>query len=290
MKYRECLIILVLNCLCAAVFGQLEPVGKSIHSTTTKINLVEKQLVKLKDSLVFLQGGSAFQTGFLLDSIIMKWGELVIYYHLPERMVMAPIVRRRETGIIFNYNVYLRLTLDGNSLFPEKQYLLGDIGEGVSSKKEVNSHKIIWTHILQDYVNLQGELKVELEVEEFTNVLSWLNLNCQEIPIFETQQRLPYYIAGGVGAGLILTGAILGSRDSNGDPDNDIYSILMISGTGILAADAVFYFKRKRRYNLDLEIYKQYCGSNYLSICPIFEKSTGKNSAPSAGLRLALVF
>ncbi len=308
MKHWRYSILLILTGFPAWLLAQLQPVASSIHTLTARINLVEDQVKITGDSLTVLQGGSAFETEMLLDSLAIESGELAIYYHLPQRKKERGLDKRE---VQFTYTVTLGLILNGEPIVPEPQYLLGDMGAGLSLSGKDNQFRIQWAHILQDFVNIEGELKVSLKVEEYTNLLVLLELNCQEAPSFNFEQRLPYFLAAGAGAGLIVLG-IAEEMRSQDIYDNEYaksgslrqalplynkannkhhnYIIFTTAGTVILLTDAVLYFRRSRRYKKGKNIYDQYCPEKPLSLNPVFELPSGSPAGGQLGLRITYSF
>ena len=313
MKHWQFLLIFLLGGFPLLLHAQLQPVASSTHTLTAQINLVENQLQPRGSVVSIQEGGTAFETELLLDSLAIQSGELVVYYHLPQRE--APTIPRSKdktsSKVDFSYNISLDFTLDGQPLAPEPQYLIGDIGTGITPRMEGSPFRIHWTHLLQDYVNLQGVLTASLKVEEYTNLLVLLELNCQEAPSFNFEQRLPYYLAAGAGAGLIVLG-IFEEERSQDIYDNDYatstsfrralplynkannkhhnYIIFTSVGSAILLADAVLYFRRSKRYRQDKKIYDQYCSDKPLSIKPMLELPLGQSPGGQLGFRLAYTF
>lgn len=313
MKQTPFLLALLLSSTTTLLYAQLQPVATSTHTLTARVNLVKGQLERTSDTLNVLEGGSSFETDFLLDSLAIQSGELVVYYHLPERALPRAFSSksRQIQEVNFAYNISLNLTLNGQPLKPEPQYLVGDIGAGITPRKGNNHFQIHWAHILQDYVNLQGELKASLRVEEYTNLLLWLNVNCEVSPSFNFEERLPYFLAGVVGGGLIALGVgeeissqnIYDNKYANADNLREAlplynkannkhhnFIIFTTAGTVILLTDAVLYYRRSRQYKQEKNIFNQYCSDKPLTIDPVLGLPAGQSSGGQLGFRLAYTF
>ncbi len=295
----------------ARICAQLQPVASSIHTITARINLVENQLERAGGTLALLEGGEAFETDMLLDSLAIRSGELAVFYHLPVRDFPRRWFDKAGEKLAFAYDIGLVLELNGEALVPEPPCLIGDIGEGIMLREGTNTFRITWARLLPDYINLEGNLKVSLQVEEKSNLLNLRGINCGNAPAFSFDQRLPYFLAGGVGAGLVLAGVLeeAHSRDIyNNDYENaenyrqslGLYNkandkhhnflIFTTAGAAILLTDAVLYYRRTRNYRNDKRIFRQFCPEENLAVRPVLQLPAGQYGSGQLGLHLAYTF
>lgn len=316
MKNWRIITVALLIWLPFLLLGQLQKVATGIHSISAQINLVEGELEWEQDSMILIEGGGIFPNEMLLDSLAINYGELVIYYHLPKREISQPDDFSRKPPnneeVVFQYKVQLSLALNGESLTPQPEYILGDIGSNITPQEEGLSKMILWTHILQDYVNINGELTVRLTIEEQTNFFYIFGSFCAERPLFEFEQRLPYYMVGGVGIGLVVAG-ILEECSSNNiyenrylkssslkeanpwyDKANNKHHLAIIFaavGSAIFVVDALLFYQRDRIHKRESARFERVCtGFKSLTFNPVLELPASQPNGGQLGVQIVYTF
>ena len=202
------------------------------------------------------------------------------------------------------YEVLPLIRLNGQRLLLAADEFRGNFGRPVPS----GTQQIVWLNPQERYINLSGQLEIELRVNQWGEQES--PYNCAlGAPTFNNKQKRPYLLAAGVG----ITGIGLGqlfkqSRNDNYDQyqnagaladatpyyeeanrHHHTYLILTWAGVGILAADAVLYLIRQNKYKRELKYYETYCRPNSIGLQPVLELPNGDLSpGGSIGLKLTL--
>lgn len=207
--------------------------------------------------------------GVSADSIqlTLQNGELLIQYQLPEL---------EEEGRY--YSVTPRIMLDGRDLlvFPHEEFR-GDWGEPLLP----GLRQLEWIDLPQRYIQLQGALEVVLSIERWGERKLPYDCSLGE-PQFTGKQRLPYYLAAGLGVASIGAGQLLRKQSQriydkdyttaetqeaasphykNANGKHHAHLILTYAGAGIVIADAALYLIRQGKYKKHRKLYQQYCGS-----------------------------
>ena len=184
--------------------------------------------------------------------------------------------------------------------------LRGDWGQPI----QPGSRQITWINVFDRYLNLKGELTVSLTANLWgTRVLPY---DCSlGAPSFTSKQRMPYYLAAGLGAASIGVGQIFKQQSDNiyndeyltansvseaEDPfnrannANQTYVILTYAGAAILVTDAVLYLIRQGKYQKNLKLYNQWCRDGSISLRPAVDFSSPASPSGTIGLNLKLTF
>lgn len=208
------------------------------------------------------------------------------------------------------YEVVPAFSLDGRPLsISPYDDLRGDHGSG--NPLAPGAHQLRWKHPLERYPYLQGSLQVTLQVTTRNKVIYPYPCELGE-PEFTARQRLPYFVAAGVGAASIGLGQLFRSqRDevyenqykvqtklSDAEPlyqdannKHHLYQILTYAGAGILLADATLYLIRQRKFKRNFELWKscpEYKAK--LGVEPTLGVPGGGGSGGSVGMRISLSF
>ena len=264
------------------VLGQnTEELGAVVQTARAQINLAEGRLSEA--------------TSAENVRLELQYGELSVFYQLPEL---------GEEGRFYEVEPAIRLNGRELLLVPSEEFR-GDWGRPLTP----GARRLLWIDLPARYIQLQGELEMVLTVRRWGERKLPYDCSLGE-PRFTARQRLPYYLAAGLGAAAIGAGQIfreqsqrIYDRDySNSetleeasplyeDANNKhhTYLILTYAGAGVLAADAALYLIRRRRYKKNMEWYEQYCRENSLSFRPAAEwPSAGKEA--SVGLKMTWTF
>jgi hypothetical protein len=222
-------------------------------------------------------------------------GELSIQYMLPELgdagryYELLPIIKLNGEDLLLNPHEALR----------------GDWNQPLTP----GAKRLLWINLQSQYVQLEGELEIVL-----TNHL-WgerkLPYDCSKgVPKFSTKQKLPYYIAAGVGAASLGLGQVF-RKQSQDIYDNDylaastlddanplyddanskhhMYLTLTYIGATILVADVTLYLIRQRKYKKNKELFDTYCTKPEIGMQSSLDLSAGFVTG-GPGLKLNMKF
>ncbi len=269
--------------LAFVISGHAQPqvLNSSSRTFRATVNLAAGQLSDQQ-----LSAGTA--TSDLEDlSLQLRNGDIIVSYRL----------KNPDDREDF-YLTALTATLNGVPLPAAPEFLSGDVGTPLTSGGQ---RQITWSGLLEKYVNLEGELTITLTAERWGELQ--LPVDCDNPPSFTSKQRVPYYIAAGLGAAAIGIGQIFrAQRDDkyqeyentrNYDAATPIYNdanskhhtylILTYAGAGIIVADAVLYIIRQSRYKKKLRLYQEFCNQSNLTLAPEVEIPMSQAIGPSQG-------
>jgi|GEM_PF-6972545 len=236
---------------------------------------------------------------FVDDPLTLERGDIIISYRLPP-------TREQEF-----YEVRVSFSLNGAPLQPDLRYLRGAVGSGIEVAAGEEIKEIAWTNLLEQYINLNGELRMELTVVLHGMIPGCLEVDCTAgMPAFN---RKPFLWAGIAGAALIGVGQIFDSRaddkyedyatfkpldnpetdpedlyqDANGD--HHTYLALTYAGISVLAVDAAWYLIKELSHQRKVRRYRECCRDNALTIRPVVDLPQGDGLA-QMGLKIRLNF
>lgn len=202
------------------------------------------------------------------------------------------------------YQLALAVELNGEPILPAPEHLRGKLGQPVTE----TNHAISWNNLLEQYINLEGKISFTLHAELWGE--RFLPIDCAIVPSFSGKQRLPHFIAAGLGAAAIGAGQLFKNQsddiynndyltsetlaeaqpryeDANGK--HHTYLVLTYAGAAVLAVDAAWYIIRQIRYNKKMKLYKQYC-PNAVGIQPFIGLPAQNTPNGMAGMRFTLPF
>lgn len=265
MKYLQPLLILLLF-LPFLALAQPQVLSSSSQSIKGSIDLISDKLTT---------EGTTGSTNAKISKLelAVQNGDIVITYQLAAL----------EEDHFFE--ILPTIKLNGQQLLLAKDEFRGDLGRPVPP----GSRQIIWLHPLERYVNLEGELEVEITANDWGEQILPYDCALGE-PTFTAKQKRPYVLAAGLGVASIGASLLfkkqrddaydtyLGSSLENSEENykdanskNHTYLILLRSGIGILAADAVLYLIRQGKYKKDLKNWETYCKPDGIGFRPVIE-------------------
>ncbi|PHN00894.1 hypothetical protein [Flavilitoribacter nigricans] len=202
------------------------------------------------------------------------------------------------------YEVLPVIKLNGQRLLLAADEFRGDFGRPLSP----GTKKITWLNPLERYINLSGELEVELRVNQWGEQEFPYDCELGE-PTFTGRQKRPYLLAAGLGAASIGAGQLFRNRRDDtydqyqssetlaeatpyyedANSQHHTYLILTWAGAGILAIDAAMYLIRQNKYKKDLRNYETYCNPNRIGFQPVIElPARSMHPNGSVGFKLTL--
>ena len=288
---KNTILIFTLLCFSMASYGQTELLKKEVFQNKVKINLAEN-LLELNSSL-----STANEDVINVSNIELIDKELVISFNS----------QTLENGEYFLSK--LQVLLDGQPIVIEPENLFGEFDKKIEFQQASQSHKILWTNLMEDYINLKGQLEITLITEIYGTRDLPYNVDCGIKPSFTKKQKLPFIIAGVLGAGSVGAGQIFNNKSDDQyqtylsqetfDAADPFYQdanknakrgeILTIAGASVLAVDAIWFFIKQRRFKKQLETYNEFCNPEKLNIQPTIGFEPSSNTINS-GLTLTLNF
>ncbi|MCB0633242.1 MAG: hypothetical protein R2824_23330 [Saprospiraceae bacterium] len=264
------LFLFLLLILSGRAYAQMEILESAAPKVTSVINLIQEGITP-----GIVEGATAKISQLQLS---IEKGDVVLSYQLP-------VLEDDQF-----YEVMPQIKLDGKALIIAPDEYRGDLGRTVAP----GSRRIIWLNPLERYVNLTGQLEVQLLVNIWGERQKPYDCSLGS-PTFTAKQRLPYLVAAGVGVASVGVGQLFRKQKETtyddyinadtktaSDPiyldansKNHTYLILTWTGTAILAADAVLYLIRQKRYKRNLNYYETYCKSGSTSFQPLIELPNG---------------
>ena len=226
----------------------------------------------------------------------VKYGELVLDYVLKD-----PSFKKEQLD--HSYFVSIELYRGNVPVFVRPDRIFGDIDTLVGGER---NRQVVVTGLMEDQVALTDTVRIVLSVEHSFDLNE--SILCSEgEPKWRMQQKLPFIMGAVGGAGLIAIGAVLEADAQNTYDEylvetdkatgEDLYADantqhkwaqgLMIGGGVIIAADVVWYFMRRKRYQRQKYLYDTYCGGATMKLEPHFE--TG-NLALGRSTNIGLTF
>lgn len=290
--------------------------GIAQSSVVADIDLANKQFTNVKISDSFSIPGSqkkdtlSFPEKVAGLSAKLENNEIVLTYRL------------KKTAKEQYYRIGLTATLDGKPLptaiRPEQ--VSGAYGPYVIVEDNSTILKTIWGDLIPSYLNLEGELAIDLEVSlERSNFLEV----CEKgRPTFFTWKDQKWHaVAGVVGLGSLIAGQTFKNRRddnyqtytnlseefnsagatkkaeiSNEHPrlleeakdQDDQYRFFSWVGAGILAGDLIWELIRFAKFERDNKDFYRYCtGQNKVSLRPVILPGT---LSSTAGMQLKVRF
>lgn len=238
-------ILLLLNVLASMTcFAQVEFLSKEEVQQQLQINLAKDILEITTDKKSAINSTVTISRTELVDKDII--------IHLTQKPF--------KNGEYFVVN--LGVKLNDQTLPIEPENLFGDVNKKISFTSEPQTHKIIWTNLMEEYIDLNGELKISLTIEIHGNRALPYNVDCGIEPTFTTKQKMPFLIAGILGAGSVAAGQYL-KNESEKDYDTYLVQetydeaepfyqdannkanagrILTYTGITVLTVDAIWFF------------------------------------------------
>ena len=178
-----------------------------------------------------------------------------------------------------NYMLDMRATLDGQPIDIMRSDLYGPLGDELPAQGGLR-YQVIWTNLHERYIDLSGELTLTITAQRYGVPRLPYGLECGVPPAFTKKQRLPYYLAAGVGLASIGSSIIFKGK-SNDTYDNEYLTrnfaeqaepfyqsansdhqkslVMRYAGIGILAVDAGLYIYRLIRLRKKEEAYREFC-------------------------------
>lgn len=273
----------------SAQFQELDTLSKTISAT---IDVAAEQLRLDAD----FSRGNHTELGIQDFDLSLRNGELIISYDL------LPTTEEQH------YVLSLDITLNGEPIHLAPEYLKGSIGQNLNG----GTGTIIWTNLLEQYINLKGQLKVRLIAHIWGDFFARFGIDCSaDRPDFTVKQQIPYYAAAGVGLISIGVGQIFRSKRNDiynnqyktsstldqatphyDDANNKhhTYLILTYAGTAILLADATWYIIRQIKTKRNQKLYDRFCKQPSLSLKPVFELPSNGTLTGQAGVKLVYTF
>jgi len=219
----------------------------------------------------------------------VKHGEIVLDYTLKD-----PKFRKEQLD--HQYYTKIELYYGGNPLCVRPDMIFGDID---SLTKGSGERQVIISGLLENEIDLRDTLEIILTVEHSFDLGE--SILCSDgRPKWDFQQKVPFIMGAIGGAGLIGIGAALEfeAQDTYAEYEqatdrtmgDDLYNEantthkwaqgLMYAGAGIIAADVVWYFVRRKRVKRQQYLYDTYCSTAGVQLKPHFE--TGNIAAGNA--------
>lgn len=275
--------------LSSLTFAQNSLTGQDQQTLIATINLIQNEFEITKQ-------GSQQGDLILKYSVALENGELVFNYMLP------------KLGENEFYQTNIILDLNDRPLVPKRDDFIGAIGDKVTPPGE-NMNKVILTNLIQNYINLVGDLKLTLSVKRFAPQPLLYGVTCDEIPQFTIKQKLPYIyagIAGGLSIGAGQLFRIKGNQDFEAYEQIDDFTAaephyqdyeknagaaeaFTYAGIALLVVDVVGYTFRSIRHKKRVEVYNEYCNpQDRLTLQP-FTIIT-EDQQLSIGLKLGYTF
>lgn len=284
--------LLLLNLLVSiSCFAQIELLQTEVLQEQIQINLA-------KDVLEITTAKKQATNGTVsISHIELVDKDLII--HLDQKPF--------KNGDYFIIN--LAVKLNDETLPVEPENLFGELNKNISFSNEPQTYKIIWTNLMEEYIDLNGELAISLNVDIYGNRDLPYNVDCGIEPTFTTKQKIPFLIAGILGAGSVVAGEYLKNESEkdydtylsqdNFDAAEPFYQdandkantgqILTYAGIGILTVDAIWYFVRQRRFRKQREVYNEFCKPKNISFQPHVELPFGGKEL-NTSLKLTYTF
>ncbi len=265
-----------------------------------EIDLVNNQLEMTDLSAAIREEGNwtgqEYQPLSGIGAVTLEQGELVIRYTPP-------------TSADFPwpayYQVELNVSINGAPLdpAPAPEY---QIGTGRIAAAGNSPRKIILSHLLQQYVQLVGQLKVELRVEALIDCRGLMD----DLPPPQFR-KTPYLITGGLGAGMLVAGGVLWADSQRryddyldaGDAQSaePLYEkanrrrhaslVLLFGGAAVLTGDVIAYFVRKGKLRRQQrEELRQFCYSPLPGVELQPELELPSISIPNGSLGIKLTY
>ncbi|NND35025.1 MAG: hypothetical protein HKN76_20735 [Saprospiraceae bacterium] len=208
------------------------------------------------------------------------------------------------------YRINIRAMLDGAVINIKQEDLLGDYQDRIPASGS-QGKEIIWSGLLDRYYDFRGRLEVILSVELWGQPTLPFGVRCDEVPVFDGRQKLPYYIAAGAGLAALGISFVIGS-EAQKIYDDDYLSqnfeqaaepfyqdandkrhtalLLRYGGIAVLVADAAVYFYRRDRHKKKLATFSEFCGNAPVSVRPVYERTSEALAGSSIGLKFAYRF
>lgn len=279
----------ILSSLALLAVAQVQQLGTSVFRIEARVNLLANQ---------FALEAEPNQQGSLLRNVQITWEkfDIVVAYELP-----------RTEGEQY-YEIILEASLDGEKLpmHPDDQW--GDVGRVVNEEGTIK--QIIWTGLLDRYKQLDGNLSIQLRVGFWGKPSLPFGVDCDNLPVFTSKQKLPHYIIAGIGAGALGASFIVGNEaqdiydnqylaESFEQAAEPFYQqandkrhqelILRYAGIGLLSLDAAWYIYRSIRHSQRLKTFEEFCGDSVVQINPYY-KSWQSSGGSQLGLQLTYRF
>ncbi len=244
------------------------------------------QLDLIKDALVLTQQE-------MLPTTENKCLNLNVRLYNNELLISYQLDDPGEEGY---YIVDLEIEMDGQSIQPHSGFLLGDLGKINVSGNEAK--QIIWTQVISDLPDAAGELELTVKIEWWGRQYLAYGVNCNEYPTFGFRQKIPFYagLVGGLGGlvgGAVIknnagkhlerhkTSNVLSERMTEYDNYVDqlqAAEIVTYVSIGIIAADALFYFLRKKKHKKRVRVFEEFCNTDRMSVQPFWNVPTASRS------------
>lgn len=229
---------------------------------------------------------------------------------LDEKEILLDLVPLELPGTQY-YQVRLTASLNGEALTISPENLLGDLVEAIPVEKVNQSQSLIWTNLVEDYLNLKGKLTLTIVTEAYGKQILPFKVDCGVVPTFTGKQRMPFLLVGLVGAGGLVAGEFFQNASAkdydsylrqesqalaepfydSANRKNHLSIISTYAGAGLILGDLVWYLIRQRRYKRQLDTYRKFCQpESSLSLRPTIGLHAGGAFAMQAGMTLNLRF
>ena len=190
------------------------------------------------------------------------------------------------------YRLQMSATLEDAALSIKPENILGAVNKNILISDTRELQTIVWTNLVEDFVELKGRLKITLSTEIYGRKELPYKVNCGVKPEFTNKQKMPFLIAALAGVGSLATGQIFKQASAREYADYlrqetfEVANPILLSandkhhkdlvftsvGAALLAGDVIWFLIRQRRYKKQITTYRKFCSpTEDLSIRPVFE-------------------
>jgi len=203
-----------------------------------------------------------------IKSVNLKNGDLVVNYDLSDFTKAE-----KDMKMLLELAIYDPAT-------KRKVYALGKNLEGItaiSSSAKDKPNQLVWRNWVEEIKPLSEDITFHLD----GNLVGPSPINCDRPPVWGINQKLPHYLAGGVGLGMVIAslpirknsdelyeqyvdesfgqdGNALGTY-SNANNKHKTANFLIVGGLSVLAADALTYWIRYSIFKRNKKNFEYYC-------------------------------
>jgi hypothetical protein len=288
MKKRT-LCLLTLIFLFNWLHGQPQLLMKGKAEFSADINVLEESFQSIKSD--------SDNTLIQQMDVELQDFEFVITYQL------APLKDEQY------YQVAIEFTQNGKKLDVLPAFISGDVGR-INNTTRSDKQEITWTDLLEQYLNLDGEISFSLTAELWGKPLLPFGIECDNPPVFSLKQKWPHYASGLTGVAAFGSGLVLFNRAENIYENEYLTAIteteaepfyqdanrkrrtglsLMYTGAGVVLVDLIWYSVRQIRYNQRKKAFDRFCNQR-VSLSPVYLAPLDQSGNAQAGLRLTCRF
>lgn len=283
-QYHKCIKLILVILMSIPIFG----FGQKVEVLTNQVKTVSAQINLAKGQLASVSSSENIKLNLQNE-------QLIIEYYLPELS---------EEGRFYEIIPSVQLNGEGLTLVPFKAFR-GDWNQDITP----GNKKIVWVNLLQEYTQLEGTLELKLIVNQWGE--RKLPYDCSlGMPTFTSKQRMPYFLAAGIGALSIGAGQLFKNKSQDvytndylpsstfnqaspfyddANKKHQTYLLLTYVGVGILAADITLFTIKYRKFKQNKKLYDEYCKTPDIGTLSNLNISTGLVSG-APGMKLTLNF